>query len=111
MWIIVRLLIGIALLVVVEYYFIRKTSLALKYLSPSFHQKSFRAIKRIFLIWMNLYPVVLIVVYVYFAITSEYVSMPESRVIDYLLIYPFWIFFILTIQVGLLSTENTRVNF
>jgi len=99
MWIIVRLLIGITLLVVVEYYFLRKTSLSLKYLFLSFYQKKFKILKRIFLIWMNLYPIVLIVVYVYFAITSEYMTMPESRVIDYLLIYPFWAFFILTIQV------------
>jgi predicted MPP superfamily phosphohydrolase len=101
MWIIIRLLIGIAILVVVEYYFIRKTSLALKFFLPSLDQKNFRTFKRIFLIWMNLYPVMLIIVFVYFAITLERVSMPESRVIDYLLIYPFWIFFILTIQVGL----------
>jgi predicted MPP superfamily phosphohydrolase len=50
---------------------------------------------------MNLYPLVLIVVFTYFAITLERVTMPESRVIDYLLIYPFWIFFILTMQVCL----------
>ena len=99
MWIIVRLLIGLVILVVVEYYFLRKTSLSLKYLFPSFYQKKFKILKRIFLIWMNLYPIVLIIVYVYFAITSEYMTMPESRVIDYLLIYPFWAFFILTIQV------------
>ena len=101
MWIIIRLLIGLAILVVVEYYFIRNTSLALSYLFPSFYQKNFRAVKRIFLVWMNLYPIVLIIIFVYFAITSEYVPPPESRIIDYLLIYPFWIFFILTIQVGL----------
>ena len=99
MWIIVRLLIGLVILVVVEYYFLRKISISLKYLFPSFYQKKFNILKRIFLIWMNLYPIVLIVVYVYFAITSEYMTMPESRVIDYLLIYPFWAFFILTIQV------------
>lgn len=101
MWIIIRLLIGLAILVVVEYYFIRNTSLALSYLFPSFYQKYFRAVKRIFLVWMNLYPIVLIIIFVYFAITSEYVPPPESRIIDYLLIYPFWIFFILTIQVGI----------
>ena len=101
MWIIIRLLIGIAILVIVEYYFIKKTSLALKLFFPSFHKKYFLTIKRVFLIWMNLYPVVLIVVFAYFAITQERVSMPESRIIDYLLIYPFWIFFILSVQVFL----------
>jgi hypothetical protein len=101
MWIVIRLLIGIVILVAVEYYFLKKTSLSLKILFLSFYEKRFRTIKRIFLIWMNLYPVVLIVVFTYFAITSERVTMPESRVVDYLLIYPFWIFFILTVQVCL----------
>jgi predicted MPP superfamily phosphohydrolase len=101
MWIIVRLLIGLVILVVVEYYFIKKTSLALKYLVPSFYKDKFKILKRIFFVWMNMYPIVLIIVYVYFAITSEYMTMPESRIFDYLFIYPFWIFFILTIQVGI----------
>jgi uncharacterized protein len=101
MWIIVRLLIGLVILVVVEYYFIKKTSLALKYLVPSFYKDKFKILKRIFFVWMNMYPIVLVIVYVYFAITSEYMTMPESRIFDYLFIYPFWIFFILTIQVGI----------
>jgi len=101
MWIIVRLLIGIVILVVVEYYFIKKTSLALKYLIPSFYKEKFKILKRIFFVWVNMYPIVLIIVYVYFAVTSEYMTPPESRIIDYLLIYPFWTFFILTIQVGI----------
>ncbi|MEJ2194390.1 MAG: metallophosphoesterase [Ignavibacteriaceae bacterium] len=96
-----RLLIGLVILVVVEYYFIKKTSLALKYLVPSFYKDKFKILKRIFFVWMNMYPIVLIIVYVYFAITSEYMTMPESRIFDYLFIYPFWIFFILTIQVGI----------
>ncbi|UCH64682.1 MAG: metallophosphoesterase [Ignavibacterium sp.] len=75
--------------------------MAFKLFLPSFYQKNFRTIKRVFLIWMNLYPVVLIVVFTYFAITLERITMPESRIIDYLLIYPFWIFFILSVQVFL----------
>ena len=98
MWIIIRLLIGITLLAVVEIYFIKKFGLAVKNLFPSFHQKRYKIIKRIFLLWMNFYPLVLIAIFVYFAITSEYVTQPESRIIDYLLIYPFWIGFVLMVQ-------------
>jgi hypothetical protein len=43
---------------------------------------------------------VLIVIFIYFAISGEYVSSPDNKIIDYLLIYPFWCFFILTTQVG-----------
>jgi len=47
---------------------------------------------------MNLYPLVLIIIFTYFAISGAYVTAPQSRIIDYLLIYPFWTFFILIIQ-------------
>jgi len=43
---------------------------------------------------------VLIVIFIYFAISGEYVSSPDNKLIDYFLIYPFWCFFILTTQVG-----------
>ncbi|NNG27460.1 MAG: hypothetical protein HKM87_08035, partial [Ignavibacteriaceae bacterium] len=98
MWIIIRLLVGIALLVLFEIYFIKKAGLAVKTLFPVFHQKQYKMIKRIFLIWMNIYPIVLIVIFVYFAITSEYVTQPASRIIDYLVIYPFWVGFVLMVQ-------------
>lgn len=98
MWIIIRLLIGITFLAAVEIYFIKKLGLAFKNLFPGFHQKQYKTIKRIFLIWMNIYPIILIAVFVYFAITSEYVIQPSSRIIDYLVIYPFWIGFVLMVQ-------------
>ena len=100
MWIILRLLIGIALLFTVELYFLKKTNLSVRTFFPVFYQKKYPLIRRIFLIWFNLYPFVLIVIFIYFAISGEYVSSPDNKIIDYLLIYPFWCFFILTTQVG-----------
>ena len=101
MWIILRLLIGITLLLAVELYFIKKTNLSVRTFFPIFYQKKYPTIRRIFLIWLNLYPVVLIIIFIYFAISGEYVSSPDNKLIDYLLIYPFWCFFILTTQVGI----------
>ena len=101
MWIILRLLIGITLLLAVELYFVKKTNLSARILFPKFYEKRYPVIRRIFLIWLNLYPVVLIGIFVYFAISGEYVSSPDNKIIDYLLIYPFWSFFILMTQVGL----------
>ena len=98
MWIIIRLLIGVLLLAAVEIYFIRRTDQAVKKRFPVFHQKKFAVVKKIFLGWVNLYPVVLIYIFVRFAITSEYVSTPDSAWFDYLLVYPFWILFILMLQ-------------
>jgi len=98
MWIIIRLLIGITLLAVVEIYFIKKLGLAVKNLFPAFYQKQYKTIKRIFLVWMNFYPIILIAIFVYFAITSEYLTQPASSIIDYLVVYPFWIGFVLMVQ-------------
>jgi uncharacterized protein len=101
MWIILRLLLGIALLLIVELYFIKKTNLSIKYLFSNFYKNKYPLIRRIFLVWLNFYPIVLIGIFSYFAISGEYVSSPDNKMIDYLLIYPFWIFFILMIQVGI----------
>lgn len=98
MWIIIRLLAGIVILLVVEIYFIRHVNLAIKLFFPTFYQKKFHLVRKIFLVWMNLYPLILIFIFTYFAITGSYLTPPESRIIDYLLIYPFWIFFVLIIQ-------------
>src|SRR4030066_1686167 len=98
MWIIVRLLIGITILLIVEFYFIKHVNLAIKFFSPTFYEKKFHLVRKIFLIWMNLYPLALIFIFTYFAITGSYLTAPENKIIDYLLIYPFWIFFVLMIQ-------------
>ena len=102
MWIIIRLLIGIVILLIVEFYFIKHVNLAIKLFFPTFYEKKFHLVRKIFLIWMNLYPLILIFIFTYFAITGSYLTAPESKIIDYLLIYPFWIFFVLMIQCCLL---------
>ncbi|MDH3269630.1 MAG: metallophosphoesterase [Ignavibacteria bacterium] len=102
MWIILRLLIGIAILLIVELYFIRHVNLAIKLFFPKFYEKNFRLVRRVYLIWVNLYPIALLFIFTYFAISGSYLTAPESKIIDYLLIYPFWIFFVLMIQCCLL---------
>jgi len=98
MWIIIRLLIGLAILLLVEFYFIKRLNLAIKYFFPKFYEKNFRLVRRIYLIWVNLYPIVLLFIFSYFAITGSYLTAPESNFFDYFLIYPFWISFLLMLQ-------------
>ncbi|MGB5528566.1 MAG: metallophosphoesterase [Ignavibacteriaceae bacterium] len=98
MWVLLRLIIGIALLVAAEFYFIKRLNVAVKHFYPKFYQEKFRLIRKIFLVWMNLYPLVLLFIFIYFAVTASYLTAPESKIVDYLLIYPFWISFILMIQ-------------
>jgi len=98
MWIIIRLLIGIAILFAAEFYFINRLNFATKYFFPKFYDKSYRLVRKIFLIWINLYPLFLIFLFTYFGITGSYLTSPENWIVDYFLIYPFWIAFILMIQ-------------
>jgi predicted MPP superfamily phosphohydrolase len=98
MWIILRLLIGIAILFAAEFYFINRLNFAAKHFFPKFYAGKYRLIRRIFLIWINLYPLFLIFLFTYFGITGSYLTSPENWITDYLLIYPFWIAFILMIQ-------------
>jgi len=81
MWIILRLLIGIALLLAVELYFIKKTNLSVRNLFPKYYQKKYTVIRRIFLIWINLYPIALVGIFTYFAMSGEYVSSPDNSII------------------------------
>lgn len=102
MWIIVNVLIGIAVLTILEYYFTRKLNRAFKTLFPIYPVRKKKIIIYSFLVLLNLYPVVLIFNAVYAAITKQSVSFPQNNFADYLLLYPFWVLIILILQVSVL---------
>ena len=102
MWILVRVLIGIVVLFLLEYYFTRKVNRVFKTLFPAYSVKKKKAIIYAFLILLNLYPVILIFNAVYAAITKQSVAFPQNLFADYLLLYPFWILIILILQVSAL---------
>ncbi len=102
MWIIVRVLIGVVVLLLLEYYFTRKVNRTFKTLTPDFPIKKKKIIIYTFLVLLNLYPVILIFNAVYAAITKQSVVFPENIFADYLLLYPFWILIILILQVSVL---------
>ncbi len=102
MWIIVRVLIGIAILFLLEYYFTRKLNLVFKTLFPKYNTKKKKLIIYVFLVLLNLYPVILVFNSVYAAVTKQSISFPENVFADYLLLYPFWILILLILQVSVL---------
>jgi uncharacterized protein len=95
---IIRILIAAALLFLVEYYFTRKVTKALKNTFPNFPIQRRRLIFKIFLFWINLYPLFLIFDWSYAAISNTYVWVPQNFFFDYFLIYPFWIGLLLVVQ-------------
>ncbi len=102
MWIIGRVLIGIIVLFLLEYYFTRKLNRVFKTLFPEYPVKKKKVILYLFLVLLNLYPVILIINAVYAAITKQSVSFPQNIFADYLLLYPFWVLIILILQVSVL---------
>ena len=89
MWIIGRVLIGIVVLTLLEYYFTRKLNRVFKTLYPDYPVKKKRIIIYAFLVLLNLYPAILIFNAVYAAITKQSVAFPQNVFADYLLLYPF----------------------
>lgn len=102
MWIILRVLIGVVVLYLLEYYFTRKVNRVFKTLFPEYPIKKKKIIIYTFLVSLNLYPVILIFNAVYAAITKQSVAFPQNIFADYLLLYPFWVLIILILQVSVL---------
>jgi uncharacterized protein len=102
MWIIIRVLIGVAILSLLEYYFARKINHVFLTLFPNYSTKKKRFVVFTFLFLLNLYPAVLIFNAIYAAITRQSMAFPENIFADYLLLYPFWILIILILQVSAL---------
>ena len=102
MWIIGRVLIGVVVLFLLEYYFTRKLNRVFKTLYPDYPRRKKYVIIYSFLILLNLYPVILIFNAIYAAITKQSVAFPQNIFADYFLLYPFWVLIILILQVSAL---------
>ncbi len=98
MWIIIRVLIAVVFLFLIQFYFARKVKLSVRTLFPNFPDKKRKTILFVFLLLLNAYPVLLIINSVYAAITKQSIVFPQNVLADYLILYPFWIFFIIIVQ-------------
>jgi predicted MPP superfamily phosphohydrolase len=98
MWIIVRIIIAVVFLAILQFYFIKKSTTTIKQLFSGVKKKTLKIFVAVFLILINLYPATLIAGLIYSVITKQSPSFPDSGWLDYLLIYPFWLVFILVFQ-------------
>ena len=98
MWIIISVLIAVVFLFLIQFYFARKIKVSIKTLFPNFPDKKRKIIVSVFLLLLNVYPVLLIINSVYAAITKQSIVFPQNVLADYLILYPFWIFFIIIVQ-------------
>ena len=103
MGLVIRIILFIALLFLIEFYFTKKTTKTLRTVYPDFSEKKLKLIKTVALSFFNLYPLFVVIVWAYQAIARpDNFLFPQSKIIDYLLIYPFWFFIILVVQCLLL---------
>ena len=81
-----------------EFYFFKKIRHSLSTLFPVKGLKLYKTIKIILLITLNLYPVLLLLAWIYGSISGNRISTPENFFFDYLVVYPFWFSFLLLLQ-------------
>jgi uncharacterized protein len=103
MGMVIRIILFIALLFLIEFYFTKKALKTFRAVYPGFSEKKLKFIKIITLVFFNFYPLFVILVWAYQAIARPVNFLfPASKTIDYLLIYPFWFFIVLVVQCILL---------
>ena len=84
------------LMLLLEYYFIKKAGRTISSVFPDVKWKKLKIFRNIFLVLLNLYPPFLLVFYL------SNSKLPDNGFIDYLFIYPFWVYILIVIQSVLL---------
>lgn len=100
---IIWIIVAIVLLFVIEYYFIKKVRNAVKILYPQFLLSKYKKIIVGFIIYINLYLVLVIIAYLYsMLVNGDRPVPPENIFFDYLILFPFWLSMLIFVQCGLL---------
>ena len=106
---VIRLALTFLLLSVFQFYFIKKTKSSL---SSIFIDKNPKSVKWIMLILLNTYPLGILIYYlvITFIFQQSFIP-PQNSIVDYLLIYPFWISFLIVVQsiLFLLTFDTIRI--
>ena len=98
-----RIVLAIIILFVIEIVFVKKLKNSLVAVFPNRSSKTFRIAKWIYLLLINIYPVLLLLYWGYRKFFDPAFSIRlENSLFDYLAVYPFWTLGLLTIQTFLL---------
>jgi predicted MPP superfamily phosphohydrolase len=96
-----RILIGLAILFLTEFYFLKRASWLIKLTFRKVNFKKLKVVKVIFLLALNLYPAFLISTVLYGLFLTQRISPPDTSFFDYFLVYPFWFLFLFMLQTGI----------
>ena len=95
----IRLIVILVVLLAIEFYFVKKITGSLKNIFPGIAKKNIKIPVFIGLILFNLYPFLGIGFWIYARITqNNSITAPESWVLDYFIIFPFWIITLIIVQ-------------
>jgi predicted MPP superfamily phosphohydrolase len=94
-----RVIIAVLIIVVLEFYFFKKVFNSIIVLYPKFSIKKAKLIRNAVLFYLNIYPLILICLYIYsLIIPGTRIILPENFFFDYLILYPFWLAIIVLVQ-------------
>jgi hypothetical protein len=92
---VLRIIIVFVLIYLLEFYFIKKAAKTFTYVLSGVNWKRYKYPLIALLIFLNLYPFFLLVFFV------KGSPLPDSRLTDYILVFPFWIYGLIIIQSSL----------
>ena len=93
---VLRIIIVFVLIYLLEFYFIKKAAGSFTSVLSRINWKHYKIPLIILLIFLNLYPLFLLIFYL------KGPPLPDNRLTDYLLVFPFWIYVLIVIQCSLL---------
>ena len=95
--------IGLALLVIIllEFYFSKKISRALKIYFPE-SGKYIKYGKYSFLVALNIFPIYFLVIWIYSQINNIRPALPQNFFFEYFILYPFWVSVMIVLQITLI---------
>ncbi len=98
MWLVWRIVLALLVIILTEFYFVKKLTDSLRILFPQLNETKRKRWTTVFLIIINLYPVYLLSAWLYSTIGGQIIFIPNSSLFDYLILIPFWIWMFLIIQ-------------
>jgi len=94
-----RLILILIILLAVEFYFIKKITGSLKFINPGISRKKIKIPLTAGLIFFNLYPFLGTALWIYARATqNDAITAPENWLLDYFIIFPFWIITLIIFQ-------------
>lgn len=109
---IMRLTLALFIFFIVEFYFYKRFKNSFITIFPNFNKTTLKKTIRLIIIFTNLYPVILVIYFIYLMISdASRMSAIENPFFDWLLVYPFWASLLIIVQsiVFLLPIDLVRL--